>query len=95
MDPSQVIISPINTEKATALAAEDNQYLFKVHKKANKVMIKQAIKKLYGIDVEKVRTMTESPKTRVIGRGRVMTKRRENKKAIITTKKPLDFNNFK
>lgn len=51
-----ILIKPLVTEKVSALV-EDGKYGFIVHKKSNKVEIKKAIEKMYGVNVEKINTM--------------------------------------
>ena len=41
----------------------DNNLVFQVHLRANKPQIKQAVKKLYDIDVNKVNTLISSSGT--------------------------------
>ena len=52
-----IIVKPIQSEKADMLVERRNQYSFVVSDKANKVQIKQAIKAIYKVDVETVNTM--------------------------------------
>ena len=54
---SQIIIRPIVTEKMTAQGEKENRYGFEVAKTSNKVQIKQAVEKEYGVTVTGVRTM--------------------------------------
>jgi large subunit ribosomal protein L23 len=51
-----ILKKPLITEKITA-QNETGVYGFVVEKKANKVQIKNAVEKLYGVNVEEVRTM--------------------------------------
>jgi large subunit ribosomal protein L23 len=46
------------TEKATLDGESNQRYAFVVDRRANKLEIKDAIEKLYGVTVENVRTMT-------------------------------------
>ena len=55
---NSIIKKPILTEKATIDSEENNRFTFVVARKANKIEIKSAIEKLYGVSIEKVRTMT-------------------------------------
>ncbi len=84
------------TEKGTVLQ-EQNKYLVIVPKQTNKVEIKQTVKKMYGVEVEKINIINAPKKTRLIRRGKEMTKRPNQKKAIITIKKgqKLDLENVK
>jgi large subunit ribosomal protein L23 len=55
------------TEKANRLR-ETNTYQFEVHRKANKYQIKEAIEKLFGVEVVDVKTSNLPPKPRRLGR---------------------------
>lgn len=61
------IVSPYLTEK-TSLLNVGHQYAFKVFPTANKVGVKKAIERLYGVHVEKVRIMVVPGKKRHLGR---------------------------
>jgi large subunit ribosomal protein L23 len=63
MDPYQVVIKPLITEKGTA-QNEVNQYAFHVHHGANKQQIREAVEKIYEVRVVKVRTMKRRGKVR-------------------------------
>ena len=81
MDPSQVIIRPIVSEKSYALAAAD-RYTFRVHPDAHKTQIRQAVERLFpDVTVVDVRTMNvrSKPKRRGLTSGRT----RDWKKAIV------------
>lgn len=62
-----ILTSPYLTEKTTALQ-NGNQYVFKVAPRANKIAVRQAVEKLYGVKVEKVRMITVPAKQRKLGR---------------------------
>jgi len=79
-----VIISPKITEKATSLS-EHNKIVFKVHKGANKKAIKRSIEKIFKVNVVKINTINTKGKTKLV-KGK-MTKKPNQKKAIITLKK--------
>jgi large subunit ribosomal protein L23 len=51
-----VLVRPLVTEKVSDLN-EQGKYGFVVDKNANKIEIKQAVEKMYGVSVEKVSTM--------------------------------------
>jgi len=55
-DIFQVIETVQLSEKATLLSELNNEYVFKVDRRANKLEIKQAVEKLFGKKVEAVRT---------------------------------------
>lgn len=61
---SQIVLKPIVTEKMTATAEDLQQYGFVVKYDANKIEIKAAVEKLYGVTVEKIRTMRYAPKSK-------------------------------
>ncbi len=64
-----------------------NRYGFVVDKKANKVEIKKAIEKLYGVAVDSVNTMNYGggkKKMKYTNKGVVYQKNQMFKKAIIT-----------
>ena len=81
MDPSQVIIRPVVSEKSYVLSAVD-KYTFRVHPDAHKTQIRQAVEALFpGVKVVEVRTISvkSKPKRRGITAGRT----RSWKKAIV------------
>jgi len=59
-----ILIKPIITEKAEQLSEKLNQYSFVVARKANKVEIKKAIEKMYGVSVSSVNTMVMPSKAK-------------------------------
>jgi large subunit ribosomal protein L23 len=80
MEHSQVIIRPVVSEKSYVLAAA-GKYTFRVHPRAHKTQIRQAIEALFDVRVIDVRTLSvkSKPKRRGITSGRT----REWKKAIV------------
>jgi large subunit ribosomal protein L23 len=80
MEPTQVIIRPIISEKSFALA-EAGKYTFRVHDHAHKTEIRQAIERLFDVNVVAVRTASvkSKPKRRAHTSGRS----RQWKKAIV------------
>jgi len=81
MNSNDIIIRPIISEKTTELM-ENHKYVFEVSRKANKHMVKKAIKDLFEIDAEKVNIINVRGKNRRL-RFRV-GKRAAWKKAIVT-----------
>lgn len=63
----EILASPIVTEKTNNLSNE-NVYVFKVDKKANKTQIKQAIESKFGVKVESVNTTNVRSKKRRVGK---------------------------
>ena len=56
-DLSTIIQSIRLTEKATLLNEQNNEYVFKVDRKANKLEIKKAVEAAFGKKVVSVRTL--------------------------------------
>ncbi|MBX7078890.1 MAG: 50S ribosomal protein L23 [Nannocystaceae bacterium] len=80
--PHQVIVRPIVTEKSNDLVSANNQYVFEVHKDANKIEIRSAVEMVFGVRVQAVRTqMVRSDLRRV---GRFYGRKPAWKKAIVT-----------
>ncbi len=80
MDPTQVIISPVVSEKTYVLSAAD-RYTFRVHNDAHKTQIRQAVEALFDVHVVGVRTMSVKPKPK--RRGITSGQTRAWKKAIV------------
>ncbi len=59
-----VIDTILLSEKATLLQEENNEYLFKVSRRANKLEIKRAVEQLFGVKVTEVRTCNYNGKKR-------------------------------
>ncbi|ACT95547.1 MULTISPECIES: 50S ribosomal protein L23 [Dyadobacter] len=80
-----VLKRPIITEKVTAQGGQ-GKYAFEVSLTANKVEIKKAVEKLFGVTVESVHTMRSigKSKSRTSGGKFVTGKTSTIKKAIIT-----------
>ena len=80
MDPSQIIIRPVVSEK-TYVLAETGKYTFRVHDRAHKTQIRQAIEELFDVKVLAVRTA--SVKSKPKRRGQTAGRTRRWKKAIV------------
>ena len=61
LDPRQVVIAPVVSEKSYSLI-EDNKYSFRVHPKAHKTQIRQAVEELFDVNVESVNIVKVKPK---------------------------------
>lgn len=84
--PDKVIKEARITEKATALSANENKYTFEVYPNVNSVQVKQAIEKMFNVDVAKVNIVNIPGKLKRM-RTRVGTTRLgKMKKAIVTLK---------
>ena len=92
MTPEQVIRRPIIlTEKATLLREKHNQVVFEVARDANKIQIRDAVQRLFKVNVTGVNTMLMRGKERRMGRGK--GKMQNWKKAIVPLKEgdSIDF----
>ena len=63
-DIYQIINNIRLSEKATLLQEKNNEFVFEVDRKANKLEIKQAVEKLFGKKVVAVRTANFAGKAR-------------------------------
>lgn len=79
-----ILIRPLVTEKVTSLN-EKGKYGFIVERHANKIQIKNAVEKMYGVNVQKVTTMRYLGKEKVrYTKSKIMAGRTESyKKAIV------------
>ena len=80
-NPHAIIRRPLITEKSTAQKEANNKLAFEVDRRANKIEIKNAVEKIYGVKVEKVRTANHQGKPR--RRGRMMGTTSSWKKAVV------------
>ncbi len=81
LEPYQVVLRPLITEKATHLSERHNAYTFEVNPLATKTEIKRAVEDLFNVKVFDVRTQNRRGKVR---RYRLKSGRMRNwKKAIV------------
>jgi large subunit ribosomal protein L23 len=78
----QILVSPHVSEKASLLADEQNQHVFKVLSTATKTEVKLAVEGMFKVKVEKVRILNIKGKAKRFG-GR-MGKRSDLRKAYVT-----------
>jgi large subunit ribosomal protein L23 len=85
----EILIRPILTEKMLKLQEKIGKYAFKVHPRANKLMVKQAIQSRFDVTVEDVNIVNVKGKSKQMNTRRGITRgRRANwKKAIVTLRK--------
>ena len=77
-----VILKPVVTEKSMNLMGE-KKYTFLVHPEANKIMIKEAVEKMFtGTKVASVHTMNNDGKKK--RRGMIYGRTAQTKKAVVT-----------
>ena len=84
MKKYDIIKGPIITEKSSEIAQNNNQITLSVDVKANKIEIKDAVEKLFNVNVESVNTINVRPKKKRVGR--YPGKTNKVKKAIVTLK---------
>lgn len=77
-----IIKRPLITEKTNVQKESSNQVTFEVGRQANRVEIKKAVENIFNVKVAGVRTM--QLKGKIKQRGRILGKRRDYKKAIVT-----------
>jgi large subunit ribosomal protein L23 len=79
-----ILLTPIVTEKTTALKNTNNIYTFKVNINANKVEIQKVVEELFHVVVLDVNTIKQRGKVKRLGR--YSGKRADWKKAYIKLK---------
>ena len=67
LHPTQVLVRPLITEKNNLVRDALNEYVFEVHKQANKKQISSAVEEMFAVRVESVRTMIQRGKPRRVG----------------------------
>ena len=82
LEPHQIVLRPLVTEKGMHRSERDNQYAFEVNALADKTAIRHAVEDMFDVKVLKVRTQNRRGKPR---RHRFRYGLTKNwKKAIIT-----------
>ena len=82
MDPRQIIVRPVVSEKSVDLMETHNKYTFEVLKTATKPQIAQAVAEIFDVEVLKVNTMNVTGKPRRVRFHKGTS--RSWKKAIVT-----------
>ena len=88
-DLSKIILMPHVSEKSVMIADNVKQQTFKVAQNATKAEVKEAIEKLFEVDVINVNIINVTGKQKVFGRTR--GKRKNYKKAYVTLKDGQDI----
>jgi large subunit ribosomal protein L23 len=83
MEVWQVIERPLITEKNTYQLGE-GKYTFRVAREANKIQIREAVEKIFKVQVADVNVMNVRGKERGVGRRKGMSP--SWKKAVVTLK---------
>ncbi|MEM8865266.1 MAG: 50S ribosomal protein L23 [Planctomycetota bacterium] len=82
LEPHQVILKPLVTEKGVERSSENNAYTFQINPLATKEDVRRAVEELFDVKVVKVATQNRRGKTR---RTRFRLGRTSDwKKAIVT-----------
>jgi large subunit ribosomal protein L23 len=92
MRPVDVIKRPIALTEKAARLREGHQVVFEVAMTANKIEIKGAVENLFSVKVVNVNTLVQRGKPRRLGR--VMGKRPNWKKAVVTLAEGSDIQFF-
>jgi len=92
MEPRAVIKQFLATEKSTLAKETEGKYAFAVDARANKYQIKEAVEKLFKVEVTSVRTMVMPGKLKRLGRNEGKTP--IWKKAIVKLKGDSQISEF-
>ena len=80
MDPSQIVLAPIVSEKSYA-GTSFGKYTFRVHDDAHRTQVRQAVEQLFEVQVAKVNIVKVQPKPK--RRGQIRGTKQGWKKAIV------------
>ena len=81
LEYAEMILAPLVTEKSTALKDTQRLLCFKVHREANKIMVKKAVEELFKTKVQWVRILNFQGKEK--RHGRYVGRRADWKKAYV------------
>jgi len=86
-----ILLSPHVTEKAAIIGESSNQYVFQVVTNATKPEVKQAVEKMFEVEVDTVRVVNVKGKTKRTGAR--IGQRKNWKKAYVRVKagQTIDF----
>jgi len=84
LHPGEVLIKPVVSEKSYEQIAS-NQYTFRVHSRAHKTQVRQAVEQLFDVKVERVNIVKVQPKPK--RRGVTKGMKPGWKKAIVQLRK--------
>ena len=85
----KVLLGPHISEKATNVADQNRQFVFKVAPCANKLEIKKAVEQLFNVKVAGVQVLNRKGKTKKTARG--MGRRADMKKAYVSLQEGFDI----
>jgi len=92
MNTTQVLRKPLLTEKSNNMKADKNIVCFEVARNANKIQIKDAVEKMFGVKVVDVTTANVHGKNRRVGKS--LGRKPDWKKAYVKIKegeKKIEF----
>lgn len=81
LDLADIILRPLLTEKSMGLSEASRQVAFEVHPAANKVLVRQAVERLFEVHVTGVRIINVRGKAKRFGMR--MGRRKNWKKALV------------
>jgi large subunit ribosomal protein L23 len=84
-EPREIVRRALISEKGTQIRTSGNHYLFEVFPDANKIEIKKAVESIFGVKVQRVRTLQVAGKKKRMGV--FEGKRPDWKKAVVTLRK--------
>ncbi len=84
-----VLEAPIISEKSTNSAENNNQFVFKVKKTANKKQVKSAVELMFNVEVDSVQVL--NVKGKIKRAGKTMGMRSNWKKAYVKLKSGHDI----
>jgi len=82
VNPYNVLVKPLLSEKSNRGRENDNQYSFHVRKEATKADVKKAVEKVFDVKVVTVNTVVTRGKVK--RRGNSIVKLPNVKKAVVT-----------
>jgi large subunit ribosomal protein L23 len=86
---SNVLLSPVVSEKSTIAAEDSNRFVFKVQTVATKLEIKKAVELMFEVEVETVQVLNVKGKVKRFGCS--LGKRSDWKKAYVKLKAGHDI----
>lgn len=86
---TNILLSPIVSEKSTIAAEDSNRFVFKVQKFATKLEIRKAVEAMFDVEVESVQVLNVKGKVKRFGRS--LGKRSDWKKAYVKLKSGHDI----
>ncbi len=93
MNPYNVLVKPLLSEKSNKLRESANKYVFEVALKANKTDVKKAVEKMFNVKVTSVTTLVLRGKVK--RRGNNIAKLSNTKKAVVTLPEGVQIPLFK